>query len=294
MSPKPVDLTTILLTQRQSLASCGRISLKSTTITSLSKLVPQPKLRVLDVSGTSFKTLESLIEQPALSEIIADGSQLEDFKGLDRHRKLSRFSAVGTPLSRRPHFRIELLIVVGPLLSFINGTPVTTAEREETRPFPQIVKCLLQSGWNFDKQTLSTKEYKDLAKSRSLHFKDKSFEQLSEQEKKELFRLPNLPKPSENVKQEVEKFMEETEKQQKQKEELAEEKLSEELAEQLGRIGINVKPGPTRKEEILSALEGLSEVVKILEEVEEIEEVAEVEGLAEVEEEHLEDELGDK
>jgi hypothetical protein len=121
-----------------------------------------------------------------------------------------------------------------------------------------------------------------LAQSLHVRINDEKFEELGKQEIKELFRGPNLPKSSQDVKREVEEYVEETEKQQKKLEELADEKLAQEIAGQLERIGINVRPGPARKDEILEALEGLADVVKVLEEVED----------SEVAQEHPGDEQG--
>jgi hypothetical protein len=271
MAPKPADLRSILLTQRQSLASSGLISLKSSSISSLAKLGPQRKLRILDISKTPIESLGSLESQEILSEIIADDSTLKDFKGLDRHPKLAKFSAISTPLSDRPNFRIACLIVIGPMLSFINGGAVTTAERDQTRPYPKIAKYLLLFGWDLELRDISEDEYKRLAQEHGVKINDKSFEALTKSEIKALFRLPVLPKSKQDVEREVSEYVEETHTLARRREEEAEEKLAGQIADQLGRIGVNVRPGPAMKDEILTALTGLADVVRVLEEVDEAE-----------------------
>jgi hypothetical protein len=267
MPPKPIDLRSLLLSQRQSLGSSGLISLKSSGLTSLAKLGPQRKLRILDISQNPIKSLDSLESQESLAEVIADDTQLEDFKGLDRHPKLAKFSAVGTPLSNRGNFRLSSLIVIGPLLSFINGTAVATSERDQIRRFPKIVRYLLQAGWELEFRDISEEEYKRMAQERGVKVNGKPFDELSKAEIKALFRMPMLLKSKQELEREVNAYVEETLTQAKRTEEQAEEALANEIAQQLGRIGVNVKAGPKRKEEILTALGGLAEVVRVLEEV---------------------------
>jgi hypothetical protein len=144
------DLTNLLLKQRQSLAAVGLVSLKGCTIVSLVKLGRQPQLLTLDVSKTSLESLESLEPQESLIEVITDESALKDFQGLDRHPKLSKFSAISTLLAARPNFRIAALIIVGSMLSLLNGVSVTAAERDQTRIFPKIAKYQLQNEWSLE------------------------------------------------------------------------------------------------------------------------------------------------
>jgi hypothetical protein len=266
MPPKVPDLKTLLHSQRTNLGTSGLISLRSAPVTSLALLKRQPKLRVLDISKTPLTSLESLESQDALTEIIADESALADFRGLDRHPKLAKFSSISTPLAERPHFRLASLIVIGPMLSSINGSPVTTAERNQIRSFPKIAKHLLFSGWALEVRDIPEDEYKRIAHDRHVAINGRPFDTLEKGEIKALFQLPVMPKSKAEIEREVTEYVEEIQTQAQRLQEQAEEELAGQIAHQLARIGINVRPGPEMKDEIIEALGGLADVVRVLEE----------------------------
>jgi hypothetical protein len=266
MPPKAPDLKTLLHGQRQNLGASGLISLRSAPVTSLALLKRQPKLRVLDISKTGLTSLESLEPQDALTEIIADESALADFRGLDRHPKLAKFSAISTQLADSPNFRLASLIVIGPMLSSINGSPVTPAERNQIRSFPKIAKYLLLYGWTLEVRDIPEDEYKRIAQQRHVAINGRPFDSLEKSEIRALFQLPVMPKSKAEIEREVTEYIEEIETQAQRLQEQAEDELAGQIAQQLGRIGINVRPGPEMKGEILEALGGLADVVRVLEE----------------------------
>jgi hypothetical protein len=122
-------------------------------------------------------------------------------------------------------------------------------------------------GWDLELRDISEDEYKRLAQAHGVKINGKSFETLAKSEIKALFRLPVLPKSKQDVEREISEYVEETHTLARRREEQAEEELAGQVARQLGRIGVNVRPGPTMKEEILIALTGLADVVRVLEEV---------------------------
>jgi hypothetical protein len=256
-----------LRAQRTSLVKTGFLSLKDVQVTSLTALSTQPRVQTLDISNTSFQSLVSLAPQPNLVKIIADNSQLASFQSLDRHPRLIELSAAGTPLAAREHFRIEAVIVLGQRLAVLNGSPVKASERELAKTFPKIVKYLLEYGWTLDLSTMGEAEYRQIAASLGVQVNDQPFDKLPSAEAKGLFAMPPVyaRKSRRDEEREAKEFKQESLGEATRKEERDEAELLGQVADVLESVGIFVDRGDGIKDELLTALQGLTDVVKTLE-----------------------------
>lgn len=253
--------------QRPSLAKTGVLSLRDLPVASLKSLSTQPRLHTLDVSNTGLQSLESLTAQPTLAKIVADNSQLASFEGLDRHPHLVELSAIGTPLAARENFRIEALVVVGSKLSQLNGAPVKTTERELAKTFPKIVKHLLEFGWALDLSILDEGEYRQIAAQLGVRVNGRPFDKLPSADAKALFATPPVyvRKSRRDEALEAKEFKEEVVEDAKREEEKAEAALLAHVADLLEGIQVFVDRGDGIKDDLLNALQGLTDVVRALE-----------------------------
>ena len=155
-----------VLEQRRVIALTGVLNLSSSKkeegFSDIKGLGTHSKVKTLILSGNPIKSLTGLRPHPNLTEIIADDTDISSYEGLTGHFNLCKVSFKNTPLSEKPNFRLELCIVIGPHLSFINGTKVTIEEKRQAASYPLIARDLIVQGWDVEIPVPSKSKFKEL------------------------------------------------------------------------------------------------------------------------------------
>ena len=255
-----------LTTQRRSLGTTGLIDLRHTNIPSFTQMGIQPKLRKLNVSFSNITSFETLPSQPVMTQLIANHTKVNSYVGLSRQPRLSNLSLKATPLSERPYFRIETLIVVGQHLMTLNGEQITPEEREIASQYPVIAQNLLEFGWDLVYPCPKVDQFRELAASYNLRFKgvDKNF--TNEKSDKYLRPPPQIPIITNMHETIVSVHNNRQQRHEEQEQQIAEDKeLMEAIANELKRIGIYIGNDANMEENILAAVQGLVDIVHTLE-----------------------------
>jgi hypothetical protein len=104
--------------------------------------------RSLDLSGVRVASLAGLPPLPRLVVFIADRSQLSSFENFSRLRSATSISLRETPLSRKPTFRLSVLLAVGPrALTSLDGAQIGDRLRDRAAAFPSVCGALVNAGW---------------------------------------------------------------------------------------------------------------------------------------------------
>ena len=261
------DLSFVLTTQRTNLAQNGRIDILNIKIPSLKKIGEQRRLKYLNLSGSTIESLETLPTQPVLLTLTANNTPINSYLGLARHPRLSIINMHNTPLSKRPNFRLEMLLVVGQHLTKLNGVLITHEERNFAAMYPQISRHLIENGWNAQVPLPSQQEFRQLAIEYNLRIRgcDKFF---TNETALQLLRpppvLPTIPSmketllgatlvPYSNRPTKVEYYTE------------SDADLINEITLELGRLGIHIPDDDNKEENIISSIKQLVEAIKMLE-----------------------------
>ena len=255
-----------LTTQRRSLGTTGFIDLRHTKIPSFTQLGSQPKLRKLNVSHSDITSFETLPSQPVMTQLIANNTKINSYIGLSRQPRLSNLSLKNTPLSNRPHFRLEALIVVGQHLMTLNGEQITNEERAIASRYPVVAQNLIEAGWKLVHPCPKIDTFRNLAISYNLKFKgvDKNF--TNENADKYLRPPPQIPIITDMHETVVGVHNNRQQKKEEQEQQLAQDKeLMDAIATELKRIGIFIGKDLHMEENIITAVQGLCDIVHTLE-----------------------------
>jgi hypothetical protein len=238
--------------QRRSIALTGLLNLSARPISALIDVGTQPRLKVLDISNTPIDSLDTLPPQPFLREIIANGSQIDNFVGFSRHPRLAALSMIGTPISRRPNFRVICLVLVGQRLTSIDGRSTGSGERREAAAYPLVARHLIEAGWELDPELPSITRFRELAGKYRLRFPGVDSEFMNDEASKYFVPPPAfLPGPR-YVEMEYE-----------EEEDTEERTLLLQICSELRRIGIKVEP---REDQVVRVVRKLGDALKGLDE----------------------------
>lgn len=245
--------------QRPSLSRNGLLNLSGLDITSLEKMGTQKNLKILNISNTNLESLETLPTQPNLCQIIADDTQINSYAGLMRHPKLRSISFLRTPIAEDDHkFRLAILVLVGQMLSVINGTAVTAKERIEAAKYPLIARYLIETDWEIQEPVPSTEDFRKLVVDSGIRLKGVDSEFTNDEALKYFVPPPQLI-PVETVKRKDFPSDESDEDVETINQDLD---LQKQIYKELHSIGITVNKGPDMQKEIVMAVKGLADLVK--------------------------------
>ncbi|OHS93702.1 hypothetical protein TRFO_40023 [Tritrichomonas foetus] len=247
--------------QRTSLSREGLLNLSDLRIDSLKDLGTQKYLKTLNISETDIASLESLPPQPNLQQIVCDNTDIDSFVGLSRHPKLKSVSFLHTPLSERENFRLSCLVIVGQMLSVINGVPVTQRERIQAAEYPVISRYLLEAGWDIQVPVPSIDDFRELAMDFRLKLKGCDLEFTNDESQKYLIPPPQLVPINTFQVADFDEDLEDDEMETPKDIDLDID-LQNFIYEKLHSIGINVTKGPNMQREIVAAVSGLADLVK--------------------------------
>lgn len=246
--------------QRTSLSRAGLLNLSGLAISSLADIGTQKYLKILDVSQTNLESLQSLPPQPNLQQIIADDTSINSFWGLTRHPKLKSVSFINTPLSSSDDskFRLTMLVLVGPMLSVINGVPVSPKERLAASKYPLIARFLIEANWEIEDDPIPTPDqFRKLAAEHHIRIKGVDPE-FTNDEAQKYFIPPRQLVP-------VGIQIEEYEESENEAETDRDVELQEQIYEELHNIGVTVNKGPEMPKELFNAVKSLTVLAKSLE-----------------------------
>lgn len=261
LSYKNTRLKYQLSIQRPSLSRNGLLNLSGLAITSLAEMGTQKYLKILNISNTNLDSLETLPAQPNLQQIIADNTQIDSFVGLMRHPKLKSVSFLNTPIAEDDHkFRLTLLVLVGQMLSVINGVPVSAKERIEASKYPLITRYLIENNWEIEEPVPSTEDFRKLVVDSGIRLKGVDSEFTNDEAQKYFVPPPQLVPidtmkkkefPSDDSDEDVDTMIINQDID-----------LQKQIYKELHSIGITVNKGPDMQREIVMAVKGLADLVK--------------------------------
>lgn len=245
--------------QRPSLTRIGLLNLSGLDITSLAELGTQKYLKILNISHTSLESLETLPSQPNMQQIIADDTQICSYVGLMRHPKLKSVSFLNTPIAEDDHkFRLTMLVLVGQMLSVINGVPVSAKERIEASKYPLIARNLIEANWEIQEPVPSAEDFRKLVVASGIRLRGVDSEFTNDEAQKYFSPPPQLVPidtgkrkdiPSDDSDENIDSIDQDID-------------LQKQIYKELHSIGITVNKGPDMQKEIVLAVKGLADLVK--------------------------------
>lgn len=246
--------------QRPSLSRAGLLNLSGLDITSLAEIGTQKYLKILNISNTNLESLDTLPSQPNLQQIIADDTQMNSFIGIMRHPKLRSVSFLNTPIAEDDHkFRLTLLVLVGQMLSVINGVPVSPRERIEASKYPLISRYLIETNWEIQEPVPTTEEFRELTVNSGIRLKGVDSEFTNDEAQKYFVPPPQL------VPIETGKLIFQSDDSDENIDTVIINQdldLQKQIYKELHNIGITVNKGPDMQKEIVMAVKGLADIVK--------------------------------
>lgn len=239
--------------QRRSLSLRGFITLKGENVNDLSieTVGEQKNLTCLKIAkDTKVSTFEHFPTQQNLKDIKANNTLFNSYKGLSRFKNVANFEVEETPMSKRPNFRLALLLAFGPRIRTINKVEISKEERLKASKYPSICKTFVENDWDPTDEPPTEKEVKELMQKYCPDFvtaikkgevnKEELNEQLSP--RKTLSSLQTKPKPTK-----YDKFAKDSE-------------LIQALIEKFATLGIEIKNDENVKENLLRVLRELSSI----------------------------------
>ena len=247
--------------QRPSLSRAGLLNLSGLDITSLAEIGTQKYLKILNISNTNLESLDTLPSQPNLQQIIADDTQMSSFIGIMRHPKLRSVSFLNTPIAEDDHkFRLTLLVLVGQMLSVINGVPVSPKERIEASKYPLIARYLIETNWEIQEPVPTTEEFRELSVNSGIRLKGVDSEFTNDEAQKYFVPPPQLVPidpgkyrmfPSDDSDDNIDTMIINQDLD-----------LQKQIYKELHNIGVTANKGPDMQREIVMAVKGLADIVK--------------------------------
>ena len=133
---------------RKLLIKSPKLDLSDSVIDDLSAIGEQPGMLSLDISYAQLTSLMTLKKQTGLTKLIANNSLISSFKNFLSMPSLRSVSLLDTPVSKKPHYRLSLVVLFGDQLISIDGKRIPESLRDKARSLPSIIKTLINSGWD--------------------------------------------------------------------------------------------------------------------------------------------------
>lgn len=258
--------------QRRQLSMKGVLNFSGIKTDNLSRIGNQHALVELVLNDSSITSFGTLQAQKRLKSIIADNSKVQVLSGLSIQPRLSSVSLRNTPVSKDEYFRVELLVVVGPRLSLINGSPVTPNERRMAQSYPPIARRLVESGWVLQYPPPSKYDFIYLAKQFKIEnvSKDEFNTQLPPPIPEKVPSPPGSPKTE---KSELQSNVQSPTQNSEREQSLEQIEMNDELtfcdkvAAILRPLGFAIRNGPEMVNDITTSVESICDVVSKIEDI---------------------------
>lgn len=104
-------------------------------------------IKTLDFSKTKIETLDGMPRLTKVTSFIADQSNLSDFRNFISLSSATSISIKKTPISKIPHYKLNILLASGPNLVKIDGQVITSTLRARYEQYPSACCQLVNAGW---------------------------------------------------------------------------------------------------------------------------------------------------
>lgn len=96
---------------------------------------------------TKIVSLQGLVSLPHLQTFIANSTQIANFENFQAISSVSSFSLKNTPVSKHPHYKLSLCLVIGSGISTIDGKVISQTLKNRVEKYPPIAGKLVNMGW---------------------------------------------------------------------------------------------------------------------------------------------------
>lgn len=121
-------------------------------------------IKTIDLTGTPIRSIENLPFLPRLTSFIADYSEINSFVNFSSISTATSISVKKTPLSQIPHYRLAILLAVGPNVVKIDGKMISPVLLNRYKSYPLCFHDLINKGWAFEYPCPSAQETQKLCK----------------------------------------------------------------------------------------------------------------------------------
>jgi Leucine-rich repeat (LRR) protein len=104
-------------------------------------------LKTLDLTETPILSLEGLPELPQLTSLVLDRTSLSSLKNVATVCSIRSISLKKTPLSELPHFKLSIILGLGPNLIKIDDCVLTDLLKGRANDYPSCTHALINTGW---------------------------------------------------------------------------------------------------------------------------------------------------
>jgi hypothetical protein len=104
-------------------------------------------LKSLDLTETPISSLEGLPELPHLVSLVLDRTSLSTLKNVAAVRSVRSISLKKTPFSEIAHFKLSLVLGLGPDLVRIDDCTLTAVLKARAGEYPSCAGALINAGW---------------------------------------------------------------------------------------------------------------------------------------------------
>ena len=104
-------------------------------------------IKTLDLTGTPIQSIENLPFLPRITSFIADYSELQNCINFSAISTTTSISVKKTPLSKLPHYKLSILLAVGPNIVKIDGKMISPVLLNRYKKYPEYVRDLVNKGW---------------------------------------------------------------------------------------------------------------------------------------------------
>ena len=104
-------------------------------------------IKTLDLTGTPIQSIENLPYLPRITSFIADYSDLKSCINFSSISTATSISVKKTPLSQLPHYKLAILLAVGPNIVKIDGKMISPVLLNRYKTYPPYVHDLVNKGW---------------------------------------------------------------------------------------------------------------------------------------------------
>lgn len=120
-------------------------------------------MKYIDISMTKTVSLQGLVSLPHLQTFIANSTQIANFENFQAISSVSSFSLKNTPVSKHPHYKLSLCLVIGSGISTIDGKVISQTLKNRVEKYPPIAGRLVNMGWMAEYPVPAEDRFRQLA-----------------------------------------------------------------------------------------------------------------------------------
>lgn len=143
--------------------SKGILDLSGSEHLNLYSIGKRPTLKILNLSYTDIKSLEGLDVQPNIMQLNVKNSKFSSLLNFLSVKNVSNINVENTPFSTKENYVLQLVVAFGESLRLINDKTIPKSIIAKAKKYPDIVRELLDKGWEFVYPCPSDLELKSIA-----------------------------------------------------------------------------------------------------------------------------------